>query len=136
MTSVARKLHILHKASLSPERLSFFLQISPWHFFVQYSVPHWDIKRWREVKELSIIDVLVCFDCSKENLTWQKNVEDFMTAQRRRPLRALDLFAGCGSFSFAMKNVAGVKTTHAIEISPSAAQTLKFVYYKFVFLLY
>ena len=64
----------------------------------------------------------------KENSKKQqkKKTEEFLAAQNSC-LKTLDLFAGCGSFSLDMKNIAGVNTTHAIEISPSAAQTLKYI---------
>lgn len=42
-----------------------------------------------------------------------------------RTLRALDVFAGVGAFGLGMEEVGGIKVTHAIEISPSAAKTLK-----------
>jgi DNA (cytosine-5)-methyltransferase 1 len=42
-------------------------------------------------------------------------------------LRALDLFAGTGAFSLGMKAAgAPFKLTHAIEISPSAAKSLRY----------
>lgn len=79
-------------------------------------------------------DVQICPDCFRENQVWQKNTERFMAAQKKKGLRTIDLFAGCGAFSVAMKNVAGVRTTHAIEISPSAAQTLRYVAFIFEYL--
>ena len=47
-------------------------------------------------------------------------------AAQKSGLKTLDLFAGTGAFSLAMKDIARIKVTHAIEISPSAAQTLKY----------
>ena len=44
-------------------------------------------------------------------------------------LRALDLFAGTGAFSLGMRAAgAPFKLTHAIEISPSAAKSLRYVF--------
>lgn len=40
-------------------------------------------------------------------------------------LRALDVFAGVGAFGLGMEEAGGIRVTHAIEISPSAAKTLK-----------
>ncbi|KAK7686545.1 hypothetical protein QCA50_010145 [Cerrena zonata] len=125
ITSIVRKLYVLHKSSLSEQNLATFLQLSPWHLYVQYSFPHWKVQRWREGKKLSEEDVQICPDCFKENQVWQKNTQRFLAAQRKKGLRTLDLFGGCGAFSLAMKDLAWVRTTHAIEISPSAAQTLK-----------
>jgi DNA (cytosine-5)-methyltransferase 1 len=40
-------------------------------------------------------------------------------------LQTLDLFAGVGAFSLGMKESAGFNVTHAIEIGPSTAETLR-----------
>ena len=126
ITDIVRKLYITHKSSLPPADLASFLQLSPWNFYVEYAAPHYKVQRWREVRRLSVEDILVCRHCFKDILHQKKKTEEFLAAQKSG-LKTLDLFAGCGSFSLAMKNIAGVNTTHAIEISPSAAQTLKYI---------
>jgi DNA (cytosine-5)-methyltransferase 1 len=50
-------------------------------------------------------------------------MKDFVS--QGRPLRALDLFGGVGAFSLGMEETKCIKLTHAVEISPSAAQTFK-----------
>jgi DNA (cytosine-5)-methyltransferase 1 len=53
-------------------------------------------------------------------------VEFAEDAQKHR-LRAFDVFAGAGAMSLGMEGAAGgVKTTHAVEISPSAARTFRY----------
>ena len=126
ITDIVRKLYITHKSSLPPADLVSFLRLSPWNFYVEYAAPHYQVQRWREVRRLSVKDILVCPHCFKDILHQKKKTEEFLAAQKSG-LKTLDLFAGCGSFSLAMKNIAGVNTTHAIEISPSAAQTLKYI---------
>ncbi len=43
-------------------------------------------------------------------------------------LRAFDVFAGAGAMSLGMEDMmGGTKMTHAIEISPSAAQTFRYI---------
>jgi hypothetical protein len=47
---------------------------------------------------------------------------DFVQSNK---LKTLDLFAGVGAFSLGMKDNAGFNITHAIEIGPSTAETLR-----------
>jgi hypothetical protein len=41
-------------------------------------------------------------------------------------LRTLDLFAGVGALSMGLEETGGFRTTHAVEIGPSTAQTLRY----------
>jgi site-specific DNA-cytosine methylase len=51
------------------------------------------------------------------------------------PMTVLDLFGGAGAFSLGLKEGSGcMKVTHALEISPSAAKTIRYVLYHFFFL--
>ena len=125
ITDVVKKLYITHKRSLPPADLASFLQLSPWNSYVEFAAPHYKIQRWREVRRLSVEDILVCRHCFTDILHQKKKTEEFLAAQKSG-LKTLDLFAGTGAFSLAMKDIARIKVTHAIEISPSAAQTLKY----------
>ena len=125
ITDIVRKLYITHKRSLPPADLASFLQLSPWNFYVEYATPHYKVQRWREVRRLSVEDILVCRHCFTDILHQKEKTEEFLAAQKSG-LKTLDLFAGTGGFSLAMKDIARIKVTHAIEISPSAAQTLKY----------
>lgn len=52
----------------------------------------------------------------------------FAEDAQKHKLRAFDVFAGAGAMSLGMEGAAGgMRTTHAVEISPSAAQTFKYV---------
>ena len=42
-------------------------------------------------------------------------------------LRAFDPFAGVGAFGMSMEGSGAIRVTHAVEISPSAAATMKYV---------
>ena len=125
ITDIVRKLYITHKRSLPPADLASFLQLSPWNFYVEYAAPHYKVQRWREVRRLSVEDILICRHCFSDILHQKEKTEEFLAAQKSG-LKTLDLFAGTGAFSLAMKDIARIKVTHAIEISPSAAQTLKY----------
>lgn len=51
----------------------------------------------------------------------------FAEEAQAQKLRAFDIFAGAGAMSLGMENAtAGMKTTHAVEISPSAARTFRY----------
>ncbi|CAL1693859.1 unnamed protein product [Somion occarium] len=125
MDSIVKQCRVLHVNSYSKSALTAFLGLSPYHFYVQYSFPHLNIQKWRDGRKLEVDEVLICPICYAQDQKWERDMQEFMAAQRRRPLRALDIFAGVGAFSFAMEAIAGVKTTHAVEISPSAAKTLQ-----------
>ena len=63
----------------------------------------------------------------KERLT------KFLQISKSQPLRALDLFGGVGAFSHGLSQGSGcIKVTHAVEISPSATRTFKFVLFHFI----
>lgn len=53
---------------------------------------------------------------------------EFAEKTQKQKLRAFDVFAGAGAMSLGMEGAAGgMKTTHAVEISPSAARTFRYV---------
>jgi len=80
---------------------------------------------WSQKEILDSSEVHACLPC----LTQRKETLLTGVKQTTQPqLRALDLFAGTGAFSLGMKAAgAPFKLTHAIEISPSAAKSLRYV---------
>lgn len=53
---------------------------------------------------------------------------EFAEEAQKHGLRAFDIFAGAGAMSLGMEGATGgMKTTHAVEISPSAARTFRYV---------
>ncbi len=53
---------------------------------------------------------------------------EFAKQAQKHTLRAFDVFAGAGAMSLGMEDATGgMKTTHAVEISPSAARTFRYV---------
>lgn len=52
--------------------------------------------------------------------------QDFNDKMQEKPLQAVDLFGGVGAFSLGLKEGSGcLQVSHALEISPSAAKTIK-----------
>ena len=105
--------------------LQAWINASPQHFFLQYSFPTLHESHWSQKEKLDSSKVHACLPC----LTHRK--ETLLTEVKQATqsqMRALDLFAGTGAFSLGMKaSGAPFKLTHAIEISPSAAKSLRYL---------
>lgn len=106
--------------------LQAWINASSQHFFLQYSFPTLHKSHWSQKEILDSSEVHACLSC----LIQRKETLLIGVKQVAQPqLRALDLFAGTGAFSLGMKTAgAPFKLTHAIEISPSAAKSLKYVF--------
>lgn len=105
--------------------LQAWINSSPQHFFLQYSFPTLHKSHWSQKEILDCSEVHACLPC----LTQRKETLLMEVKQATQPqLNALDLFAGTGAFTLGMKTSgAPFKLTHAIEISPSAAKSLRYL---------
>lgn len=108
----------------SRKDLRSWLARSPYHFFVQYSTRTLRPKKWEHLKRLKSGEVKVCKECYMDGEAEARRLDTFVK-ERRLSLRTFDPFAGVGAFGLAMEDTGCVQVTHAVEISPSAAQTLK-----------
>lgn len=117
---------VVNKASLSSPKLSKFLAASPHHFYVTFTCSGTDQESWRSRTSLSgnSRNLTLCDLCYKACKCRTDKLDTFSEAA---PLRAFDPFAGVGAFALAMQESGALTLTHAIEISPSAARTLKLV---------
>nr|VWP01255.1 Glucans biosynthesis glucosyltransferase H (EC [Ganoderma boninense] len=104
--------------------LQAWLARSPYHFFVQYASQTLRPKRWEELRQVKSKKIPVCKECYLADEAEAQRLETF-AKEPRLSLRTFDPFAGVGAFGLAMENSGCVKVTHAVEISPSAAQTLR-----------
>jgi len=104
--------------------LRAWIKASSQHFFLQYSFPTLYKSQWSQREILDSSEVHACLSC----LTHRKKILLSGVQQATQSqLRALDIFAGTGAFSLGiMAAGAPVKLTHAIEISPSAAKSLRY----------
>ncbi|KAG2149402.1 S-adenosyl-L-methionine-dependent methyltransferase [Suillus cothurnatus] len=121
ISSIIGMCHVYVRAAI-PE-LKEWLEMSPYHFYVCYSFPSLDVTSWDHKRTLLPKDLLVCKYCTAENLAEWKQSQEFL--KRQKPLRALDPFAGAGAFGLGLEESGCIDVTHAVEISPSAAKTLK-----------
>lgn len=105
--------------------LQAWIKASSQHFFFKYSFPTIYGSHWSQKQSLDSSEVHACLSC----LTCRKETLLTKVKQAIQPqLRALDIFAGTGAFSLGMKAAgAPFELTHAIEISPSAAKSLRYV---------
>nr|ANR76343.1 DNA methyltransferase [Ganoderma lucidum] len=118
---------LLHRCSVihrSRKDLRSWLAWSPYHFFTQYSSQTLKPRQWDQLALLKSKQIPVCKDCYIANDAKARRLNTF-AKEPRSYLRTLDLFAGVGAFGLAMEDTGCVKVTHAIEISPSAAETLR-----------
>ncbi|TCD63769.1 hypothetical protein EIP91_004952 [Steccherinum ochraceum] len=127
ITQIIRPCVVAHSNTFDATELQSFLSLSPYHFYAKYKFPDTEVTSWAERSLLTPKDVLICKVCFAEDIKREENLKDFAAAHSRKPLRAFDPFGGVGAFALGLEDGAGgfVKTTHAVEISPSAAETLK-----------
>ena len=117
LVDLIKTCYVLHAAAADES----WLAMSPLHFFVKYHLP--SIKSpWNEKVLLTKRKVPVCRHCYRDIQRRTKDLRKFAPPR----LRAFDPFAGVGAFGKAMEESGCVEVTHAVEISPSAAITLKY----------
>lgn len=68
-------------------------------------------------------DLPICPMCVKQDFKKFNGMKMFL--EKEAPLRVFDPFAGTGAFGLAMEEVGCFKMTHAVEITPSTAKTLR-----------
>ncbi len=107
--------HVLHR-DLIPD-MDLWAMLGPAHFYYRYSFAQLRPASWDERVPLEKNAGIGCEICAE--------AIEFEEESQARKLRALDVFAGAGAMSLGMESFTGMKTTHAIELSPSAAQTFR-----------
>ena len=106
--------------------LDEWLDESPDHFFIKYIFPSTTVEAWGDKEILDCTEFMVCETCCGEMVAHRRLLKKYLSHIEERPLAVLDLFGGVGAFSLGMKEgFKGLKITHAIEISPSAAKTFR-----------
>ena len=122
---------VMNANELPAADLEAWLKEDVHHFFVRYHFPELDVKDPNTRTVLSgdnAKQVLICGECYEEDERRRQLRRRFAEAHPdQRRLRTLDPFAGVGAFGLSMQQAGCLELTHAIEISPSAAKTLKYV---------
>ena len=122
------KCSVIH--SQSTRDLKAWLSCSASHFFV---LSHSTCRKGASqdtMKPLAPDEFDYCSLCTNKT---RRDVKLYRRCKKKLPpLRFLDLFAGVGAFSLGMASTSNTTLAYAVEISPSAARTLKSVYIFFV----
>lgn len=110
------------------QRLSLrkWLEASPYHFYARYRFPNLnpELCTWDAKSRVPFRDLSVCKARTEEAIAYYYRINEFKNKMQEKPMRVLDLFGGVG----VLRPGSGcVKVTHALEISPSAARTIKWV---------
>lgn len=101
---------------------------SPDHFYIRWKHPTLLVQNRKDLLDLKSRELPLCPLCTAKEMEYNQSILDFLKHSKRHPLKTLDLFAGVGAFSLGLEKGSGcLKLTHAIEISPSASATIRFV---------
>ncbi|KAF9225292.1 S-adenosyl-L-methionine-dependent methyltransferase [Gyrodon lividus] len=108
--------------SSMPE-LDAWKAMSPRHFYVKYRFPSLNVESWSDRRRMEPEYLGVCKECMGGNLRSFRDMKTFLG--QAAPLRVFDPFGGTGAFGLGLEEVGCFEMTHAVEISPSAARTLR-----------
>ena len=117
--------YVLHRDLIFD--LDLWAELGAEYFYYRYRFSQRSPASWNERKLLSEDAGVGCKICA---YSLQEHIAEALTFAEEvhsRKLRAFDIFAGAGAMSLGMESATGgMKTTHAVEISPSAAQTFRY----------
>lgn len=103
--------------------LSRWLSKSALHFYSRFKFPSLDVRSWNEKQALFTKDILMCSECLADRTAQFDLHNKFLDTTK--PLRTFDPFGGVGAFGLGLEEAGCVKVTHAVEISPSASETMR-----------
>ena len=104
--------------------LKSWLDQSHLHFYVKCSTFSKN-PSWSSLTKISPSEVPVCHSCHEDENAQIQLLKLFQ--EQSQSLRALDLFSGTGAFGLALEQSSPLNVTHAVEISPSAADSMRYV---------
>ena len=119
--------YVLHKNLIFD--MNLWVTLGAEYFYYRYRFSQRSSVSWSERELLAENAGFGCEICA---YALQAHIGDSLTfaeeAQTQK-LRAFDIFAGAGAMSLGMENATGgMRTTHAVEISPSAARTFRYAH--------
>lgn len=121
-----RVIYVTCKQSLEGTQTSLedWVQEAPDYFYITWGFSKIHISSWNPHSEVCCKDLNVCSICCKEQLDRMKQTQAY--SKKAKKLAVLDLFGGVGAFSKGLVDGSKhLEVTHAIELSPSAAETFK-----------
>ncbi|KAH8997167.1 S-adenosyl-L-methionine-dependent methyltransferase [Lactarius hatsudake] len=106
--------------------MDLWATLGPAHFYYRYRFAQRRPASWDERMPLAEDAGVGCSTCAFALQTRLAEAVAFEEEAQARKLRVLDVFAGAGAMSLGMESAtSGMKTTHAIELGPSAARTFR-----------
>ena len=106
--------------------MDLWATLGPAHFYYRYRFALHKPASWDERVPLAEDAGVGCETCAYALQERLAEAVAFEEEAQARKLRVLDVFAGAGGMSLGMETaMSGIKTTHAIELAPSAARTLR-----------
>ncbi|KAI9429370.1 hypothetical protein BJY52DRAFT_1345301 [Lactarius psammicola] len=106
--------------------MDLWATLGPAHFYYRYRFALRRPSSWDERVPLEEDAGIGCETCAYALQSRLAEAVAFEEEAQARKLRALDVFAGAGAMSLGMESAtSGMKTTHAIELGPSAARTFR-----------
>ncbi len=112
--------------------MDLWATLGPAHFYYRYRFALRRPASWDERVPLAEDAGVGCETCAYALQARLAEAVSFEEEAQARKLRVLDVFAGAGAMSLGMESAtSGMKTTHAIELGPSAARTFRCAPYPF-----
>jgi DNA (cytosine-5)-methyltransferase 1 len=96
------------------------------YFYYRYRFTRRHPASWDEREPVKEDAIVGCETCAYALQVRLAEAVEFAEEAQKHKLRAFDVFAGAGAMSLGMEGSTGMKTTHAVEISPSAARTFRY----------
>jgi DNA (cytosine-5)-methyltransferase 1 len=119
--------YVLHKDLVWD--MNLWVNLGAEYFYYRYHFSQRSPASWNEREVLAENAGVGCKICAYELQAHIADVVTFAEEAQTRKLRAFDIFAGAGAMSLGMENATGgMRTTHAVEISPSAARTFRYAH--------
>ncbi|KAI0296343.1 S-adenosyl-L-methionine-dependent methyltransferase [Multifurca ochricompacta] len=124
LDSVIAQCYVLHHDLIFDMNLWTGLGAVYFYYRYRFVAGRYPPSSWDEREPLGENEGSGCQTCAYALQARIAEAVAFDEETRKRKFRALDLFAGAGALSLGLEG-GGMKTTHAIEISPSAARTFR-----------
>ncbi|KAH9984055.1 S-adenosyl-L-methionine-dependent methyltransferase, partial [Russula compacta] len=116
--------YVLHRNLIFD--MNLWTMLGAEYFYYRYHFTQRSPMSWDERESLKESAGVGCETCAYALQARLAEAVEFAEEAQAQRLRAFDVFAGAGAMSLGMEDVTGgMKTTHAVEISPSAARTFR-----------
>ena len=107
--------------------MELWAALCPSYFYYKYRFPRCHPASWNSRELLEEGAGFGCETCAFVLQDRLAEVVSFNEEVDVHKLRAFDVFSGAGGMSLGMESAGGMKTTHGVEIAPSAARTFRCV---------